>query len=323
MSGRREGSQSPACIGNLPQNAKQFHIFRRDFLIDMSDCFVFEGFISEEQFLFPLPISECEAIMRNSPQPFERTRRWSPEALALVDQAKVLSGNKLEQLVVRLQRHSGRSSEECWRFVIRYGIKAGIDYRRWMDEEIDIVREELVKRSVEEVAKKLGRTAKSVRSMLQRNRLRVRDIRCDVFSVESLSRALHVRKAEIRLWIERGWLEATVHTKGRRTSYTITAEALAHLYKRHLPDLLRCGLRNQSLFEAYVQYVHSPKHTVGEQLLDVRRDKRERAAFAAVQANGTPDDEEEGEEDGDDTEQEYGYGNGRIVEFEEGAGACS
>jgi hypothetical protein len=33
---------------------------------------------------------------------------------------------------------------------------------------------------------------------------------------------------------------------------------------------------------AYVQYCHSPKHTVGEQLLEVRRDKRERTAFSAA-----------------------------------------
>jgi hypothetical protein len=44
---------------------------------------------------------------------------------------------------------------------------------------------------------------------------------------------------------------------------------------------LKRGIPNQALFEAYVQYCFSPKHTVGEQLLDVRRDKRERAAYAA------------------------------------------
>jgi hypothetical protein len=37
------------------------------------------------------------------------------------------------------------------------------------------------------------------------------------------------------------------------------------------------------LTEAYVQYCYSPKHTVGEQLLAVRRDKRERAAYGQSQ----------------------------------------
>ncbi len=57
--------------------------------------------------------------------------------------------------------------------------------------------------------------------------------------------------------------------------------------------LIKRGIRNQSLFEAYVEYCFAPKHTVGEQLLDVRRDKRERAAFAAATGNGAGGNEEE------------------------------
>src|SRR3984885_4160096 len=135
--------------------------------------------------------------MASSPRLSDRSPCWSTEALALVAQAKVLSGNKLEQLVTRLQRHSGRTREACWRFVIQYGIKGKVDHRRWTEEEIEFVREELVKRSVEEIAKRLNRSPRSIRSMLQRNSLSVRDIRCDLFSIESLATALHVRKGEI------------------------------------------------------------------------------------------------------------------------------
>ena len=239
--------------------------------------------------------------MANFPNSFERPPRWSPEALALAAQAKVLSGNKLEQLVVRLQRHTGRTREACWRFIIQYGIKGKVDRRRWTEEEIEVVREELVKRSVEEIARKLNRTAKSVRSMLQRNGFCVREIRCDLFSIESLARALRVRKAEIHFWIKQGWLQASVNTQGKRYSYSITPESLKHAYNHHLPDLLKRGIPNQSLFEAYVQYVHSPKHTVGEQLLDVRRDKRERAAYAANHERGMPNEEEEDDDDGEES----------------------
>jgi hypothetical protein len=244
-------------------------------------------------------------------QSFERPQAWSPEALALAAQAKVLSGSKLEQLVVRLQRHTGRSREACWRFVIQYGLKGRVDHRRWTEEEIEVVREEIVKRSVEEIAKKLNRTTKSIRSMLQRNGLHVREMRCDLFSVESLARALHVRKTEIHFWIQQGWLQASVDTRGKRRSYNITPESLKHAYSHHLMDLLKRGIPNPSLFEAYVQYVHSPKHTVGEQLLDVRRDKRERAAFAANQEQAISNDEEE---EDDDTEDGY------RVSVDEGVG---
>jgi hypothetical protein len=215
-------------------------------------------------------------------------------------QAKVLSGNKLEQLVVRLQRHSGRHKEACWRFIIQYGIKGSVDYRRWTENEIEEAREELVKKTVEEVAAKLSRTPRAVRNMLRRQGLSVREIRCDRFSLASLSLALHVRKSEIQFWIKQGWLQASVDIRGSKCSYIITPEALSLLYKHHLPKLLARGVPNLSLFEAYLQYCYSPKHTVGRQLLDVRRDKKERAAYAATKDDGAPDEEEKDDESDDD-----------------------
>jgi hypothetical protein len=72
--------------------------------------------------------------------------------------------------------------------------------------------------------------------------------------------------------------------------------------------MLKRGLRSQSLFEAYLEYVHSPKHTIGEQLLDVRRDKRERAALARSQADESPEAEEEEEENENDSARSAYYG---------------
>jgi hypothetical protein len=229
--------------------------------------------------------------------------RWDAEAFSLVAHAKVLSGNKLEQLVVRLQRHSERPKQECWGFVIQHGLKSGVDHRRWTEEEIEFVREELVNRSVEDIAKKLNRTPRAIRSMLMRNQLGLREIRCDRFSIQSLAHALRVRSEEIHFWIEQSWLQATISIKGRRKSYIITPEALAVLYKNHLPKILARGGRSQALFEAYLQYCFSPKHTVGEQLLDVRRDKRERAAYAVL--NGSSQDNEEDDDDEDDEEYRF------------------
>jgi hypothetical protein len=239
-----------------------------------------------------------EARMATLPKLPERSPVWSAEAMAMAAQAKVLSGSKLEQLVVRLQRHSGRPKEACWRFIIQYGIKGQQDYRRWTEAEFETVREELVKRSIEEVAKKINRTPKAIRSMLRRNHLSLREIRCDLFSVESLASALRVRKAEVAFWIEQGWLQASIACHGKRRSFVITPEALMSLYKQHHGDVLKRGIPNQALFEAYVQYCFSPKHTVGEQLLDVRRDKREREAYAATQKGGELDDEDDEDDEG-------------------------
>ena len=175
--------------------------------------------------------------------------KWGPEAIALAEQARVLSGNKLAQLVRRLQRQTGRPQEKCWQFVIKYGIKAEVDHRRWQEEELDEARELLTKYSVEEVAKRLNRSPKALRSALHRRQLSVREIRCDCFSRESLAQVLHVRRSEITGWIEQGWLQATITKQGSRTSYRIAPEALSALYKHHLQDLLKRRIPNHSLFE--------------------------------------------------------------------------
>ncbi len=219
---------------------------------------------------------------------------WSNEAFALASQARALPGARLEQLVIRIQRHSGRTREACWRFIIQHGLKSNGEYRRWTEAEIDLLREELVKRPVDEVAKKLNRSPQAIRSLLRRINLGVKDIRCDIFSVDSLSAALRVGRTEVLFWITAGWLPAVISEQGERKAYVITPEALSHLYKKHHLDVLKRGVANHALFEAYVQYCFVPKHTTGEQLLTVRRDKRERKAFEAHQGyEGTAQEEDE------------------------------
>ena len=100
-------------------------------------------------------------------------------------------------------------------------------------------------------------------------------------------------KAEVVFWIQQNWLQASIATQGKRHSFIITPEALKVLYKHHHGDLMNRGIRNQALFEAYVEYCFVPKHTVGEQLLVVRRDKRERAAFAALGDQATDNQKED------------------------------
>jgi hypothetical protein len=215
----------------------------------------------------------------------------------MAEQARVLSGNKLEELAVRLQRKSGRTKDQCWRFIIQYGLKRKWDHRRWSDEEIDNIREELVQNSVDEVAKRHHRTPKAIRSLLRRHHLSLRDIRCDRFSIESLSAALRIRKTEIHHWINEGWLQAAVEPQGTRRIHVITPESLQDMFKRHLPDLLARGVHNLSLFEAYVQYCFSPKHTLGTQLLSVRRDKKEQTSYDALKQKAECEDPESNDEE--------------------------
>lgn len=247
--------------------------------------------------------------MLNTTSPsVERSLYSNREALAIAAQAKVLSGNKLEQLVIRLQRHTGQTKAACWRFVIQYGLKGRLDHRRWTAEEIETLREGLVRFSLEEMAAKLHRTPNALRRKLGREGYCLRDIRCDLFSIDSLACAVRVQRSQVLSWIERGWLPATITRRGQKNHYTITPEALTYLYKNHLQDVLNRGVPNQALFEAYVQYCHSPKHTVGEQLLNVRRDKRERVAYEQSQqlvSGQTEDQRGDNEEQDEELEDRY------------------
>ncbi|KAA6465270.1 hypothetical protein DYQ86_04820 [Acidobacteria bacterium AB60] len=241
----------------------------------------------------------------------DRSLYSNREALAIAAQARALSGNKLEQLVVRLQRHTGQSKALCWRFVIQYGLKGRSDHRRWTNEELETLREGLVKFSLEEMATKLHRSPRALRQKLAREGYNLRDIRCDLFSVDGLACAIKVQRTQVLSWIALGWLPATATIRCNRKYYIITPEALSYLYKNHLQDVLKRGVPNQSLFEAYVQYCHSPKHTVGEQLLDVRRDKRERAAYEQLRRESENSEETGDNHDVDeeqDAEPESRYG---------------
>jgi DNA-binding CsgD family transcriptional regulator len=243
---------------------------------------------------------------------------WGPEAKALAVQAQVLSGQKLDQLVRRLQRQTGRTREACWRFVLQFGLKSRDEHRRWTEEELESLRETLSAHSVNETARMLGRSPNAIRCALRRNNLKVRDIRCDCFSVEALARILRIRKSEIHAWIEKEWLQATTQLTGKRRTHVITPEAFRALYTHHLRDLLeQKRIPNVALFEAFYNFCFVPKHTIGTQLLIVRRDKRERAAFAATQ------DEEDFEEENDESEEGFNVSLGEDIDSEEGSATYS
>jgi hypothetical protein len=151
--------------------------------------------------------------------------------------------------------------------------------RSWTEEEIDQVRELLVANSVEEVAKKIGRSPSSVKHLCSRLGIRSRELRCDLFSLTGLAAAMHVRKAEILVWIERGWLEAVREDEAKPRSYKISPEALQRCLREHLSDLQKRNIRSANILAVFQQYCYVPKHTVGEQLLQVREAKREQAAY--------------------------------------------
>lgn len=154
--------------------------------------------------------------------------------------------------------------------------------RSWTEGEVEQVRELLVANPLEVVSKKIGRSPSSVKHLCSRLGIRIRELRCDLFSVNSLAAAMHVRKAEIIVWIEQGWLEAVREDETRRKSYKISPEALQRCLREHLPDLQKRNIRSANILAVFQQYCYVPKHTIGEQLLQVREAKREQVAYESA-----------------------------------------
>ena len=109
-----------------------------------------------------------------------------------------------------------------------------------------------------------------------------------------------------------------VCTNGKRSTTIITPEAFRALYTRHLSELIaQKRIPSVALFEAFYNFCFVPKHTIGTQLLTVRRDKRERAAFMAMQ-NGA-----ESEEEDDETQERFRISFGGDTDSAEDANAYS
>jgi hypothetical protein len=68
---------------------------------------------------------------------------------------------------------------------------------------------------------------------------------------------MHVRKTEIRYWIEQGWLEAVRKDQGRSTYYNISPEALQRCLREHLAELQKRNTRSATRREQYANIAHA------------------------------------------------------------------
>ena len=64
--------------------------------------------------------------------------------------------------------------------------------------------------------------------------------------------------------------------------YLISPEALQRCLREHLQDLQKRNIRSSTILAVFHQFCYVPKHTVGEQLLQVREAKREQAAYESA-----------------------------------------
>jgi hypothetical protein len=100
---------------------------------------------------------------------------------------------------------------------------------------------------------------------------------------------MHVRKKEICHWVEQGWLEATRMEQNHSVTYKISPEALQKCLRTHLDKPQKRNIRSAAIFQVFREYCYVPKHTLGEQLLQVREAKREQAEYESANALSTQD----------------------------------
>jgi hypothetical protein len=74
----------------------------------------------------------------------------------------------------------------------------------------------------------------------------------------------------------------TKEGQGRIVAYLISPEALQRCLREHLQDLQKRNISSSTILAVFNQFCYVPKHTVREQLLQVREAKREQAAYESA-----------------------------------------
>ena len=201
-----------------------------------------------------------------------RTFYWSDEVRHLVADhrrriAKIGNhrGSDREQIVSELVRISGNPRDACLRFLRRLGVAEKRSYREWTTREQQRLVELIDDVPVEEAARILRRPPASVRSMLHRLGLGVRQSR-EWFTISLLAQALHISRDEVRRWVDRGWLRCRVVQAQSVKVQIIDADDFCSFVKNYSREAIGNRLSYEGL--AFVRdYVFPRSHA---DLLSVR-----------------------------------------------------
>lgn len=228
-----------------------------------------------------------------------RTFYWSDEARRLVahdgkgiDKIGNLRGNDRQQIVSELVRISGNPRDVCLRFLRRHGMAEKRTYREWTTREQQRLVELMDDVPVEEAARVLRRPPASVRSMLHRMGLGVRQSR-EWFTVSLLAQALHISRDEVRKWVARGWLQCRVIQAQSVKVQIIDADDFCAFVKNYGREVIGNRLGYEGL--AFIRdYVFPRSHA---DLLSVRgpydKTSKKQAAKPGTSVTSDPEDLEE------------------------------
>ena len=139
-----------------------------------------------------------------------RTFHWPVEARQFVtdhrqrnEKARDYRPGDRAQILVKLVQISGNPRGACLRFLRPLGVAEKRSYREWTTREQQRLIELIDDVPVEEAARILRRPPASVRSMLHRLGLGVRQSR-EWFTISLLAQALHIGRDEVHKWVDRG-----------------------------------------------------------------------------------------------------------------------
>lgn len=230
-----------------------------------------------------------------------RTFRWPKEARGLVrihvnaqgaQPRGQNSGNELGVLVTRLVEVSGNPRDACWRFLRQSGIVGKRAYGQWPERAQQKLLDLIAVQPLPEVAIAMRRSPGSIRSMLYRLGASAR-MGQDWFTKYTLAEALHTRVEEVQRWITLGWLKCRVVQTGKLQREIIDADAFSEFCKGHSREVVGRRL-NIDRLNFVKDFVFPPSHA---ELLQVRENRKERAAYEEQMGRAPQPNMDEGDYD--------------------------
>lgn len=193
-------------------------------------------------------------------------------------------------LVAKLIEISGNPRDACLRWLRQLGVSQRRPYRDWTKVEQQRLLDLIASLPVEEVAKILRRSSRSVRSMLHRLDAGGRQGR-EWFTRSSLATALHIRSDEVQKWIDRGWLKCRVLDSEGLKRQIIDPDDFCDFFKQYGRQVVGRRLNYDRIWFVH-NYVFPPSHA---NLFSLRESYKKRTSDTTE--SGGADADQSAEED--------------------------
>jgi len=187
---------------------------------------------------------------------------------------------RLKTLVTELVQITGNPRDACRRFARQLGASGKQVYRYWSPTEEQRLLDLIALNPLSEVARMMRRSEKSISGKLHKLGANSQ-MGFDWFTPSTLSKALHIRAAEVNRWIEQGWLRTRIVQIGKSQRRIIDADAFVEFCREHSREIVGRRL-NAARLDFVQNFVFPPSHA---DLLPVR-ERGYKKGPKSVDANG-------------------------------------